>query len=157
MPTLAAVADSYADELKADVEAGGEPTPTPYLTLLARLGEAVGSLRTRAIGWMDNEDEEVAREAFDAYVDLVEASHNQPRQAANATRLPATDEPARDILAAAQAAVSRLIAERDGLADQRDRQAAFIERLETRVRELEDCLPIGTRQETIDETGPIGL
>jgi hypothetical protein len=174
----------------SDVAAGGErPTPTPYLTLLARLGEAVRGLRTRAIGWTDIEDAEVAREVFDAYVDLVEASQHQsqpyrgdtfqsaqsgnvmdpatweyipdqrfatlatepgtnavdadpnfiaePRQAANVTRLPDTAEPAFDLITKAAVAVSRLIAERDGLADQRDRQAEYIERLEAKVREME--------------------
>jgi hypothetical protein len=53
------------------------------------------------------------------------------------TRGPATDEPAFNLITKAAVTVSRLTAERDTLADQRERQAEYIERLEKRLSELE--------------------
>jgi NTP pyrophosphatase (non-canonical NTP hydrolase) len=109
MPALAAVADSAADELVADVQAGGEPEREPYR------GDTFQSIQSGSM--MDPATWEYIPDPFTT----APATNTEP----------AFHEPAR-------IALDRLIAERDQWKDRCERLAELVEALEARIRILEE-------------------
>jgi hypothetical protein len=68
---------------------------------------------------------------------ITDVEEDEPRQAANVTRPPVTDDPAYVAFTRALAELVRLIAERDELADLVQRLEDLVQRLEAKVLELE--------------------
>jgi NTP pyrophosphatase (non-canonical NTP hydrolase) len=129
MPTLAAVADSVADELMADVQAG--PTTEEIQRRESRFQRNKPRWRADIVSALQEIVEEGPRAGLtpellwivNEAAEQLRAQPTELRQAANVTRPPVTDDPAYVAFTRALAELVRLIAERDTL--------------EAKVRELE--------------------